>query len=149
MKLRNGFEYDTQIVEAIKQAVVSWVEGGGSEGNFTTSIFESSKKFYSAKGSEWRGAVLIYMISGAGLRTPKKFSVELKLLALDCVNAWDEHVRKNYKAGGGRTEILTDIANIKNYFLNHWGLSTRWCENVLDSVIKRVLREQFWISVKG
>jgi hypothetical protein len=141
-------EYDEYVIEEINNAVDAWIEGGGHEGNFITMIYEGAKRFYAMKHSEWRGAILIYILIGSGIRVTKDATISFKLLALDCLAAWQKNTDDN-KEGWDKTKVLVEIERVRNYFLKDFGLYNSWCREVLDKIVAVRLKERIWSSLVG
>jgi len=147
-KQNRPHEYDEYVIEAIDNAVDAWIEGGGHEGNFITMIFEGGKRFCAMKHSEWRGAILLYIVVGSGIRLSKDATINFKLLALDCLSAWNKNMESS-KEGWDKTNVLIEIERVRNYFLKDFGVYNQWCHEVLNKIIAKRLNERVWSSLVG
>ena len=72
--------------------------------------------------------------------------VQMRLLALDCAAKWMEELdRKQINM----SKVKSDVAKLKNYFLNNWGMAIRRYEDAMDQIVCKKLRNSFWLSIKG
>jgi hypothetical protein len=132
---------DILITDSIKLAVGGWIDGTGSVTNFVNVIYKEAKSYFSTANSEWRGAVVIYLVAGSGIKLP----VELKLIMLDCLNSWEMRVNKDLKADPvEKVKILTEVAEFREYALKYWGGSYQWCRNIISNIIVSCVIDKFW-----
>jgi len=141
-------EYDELIIESINNAVDAWIEGGGNESNFVTMIFEEAKRHSSVRGSEWRGAVLLFIFASSGIKLTRSSMINFKLLTLDCLASWQKNV-EIHKDSWEKTNIMIEIERIRTYFLKDFGMLNTWSKNVLDEHITNRLRDRVWNSLVG
>jgi hypothetical protein len=144
--MKEGYQQDDYIVEAVQHAVDVWIEGSGHIGNFITTIYEESRRFCTMAGGQWRGAMLIYLIVGCGPRFLKDYGTNFKLLMYDCLTAWEDNV-KSYAPCEDKLVILGDIKEIREYVSRLWGSQVQWCTSVMNEIVSKRLREKFWETV--
>ena len=140
---------DDYIQNSIRKALDNWLDGGGSLGGFLSEVVVASKDYFRKQHSVWRGVLLLYLITGAGIVISKEATIQTKLLLLDCLNSWDEKVRKDksYETTEmSRTQVLTEIARIRDYVEHNFGMKQQWCIKILDNVVREYCAEKFWIS---
>lgn len=143
------FYKDEFIIDSIKRSLDSWVIGGGSESNFVTAVYNESKEYYHMSHSEWRGAVLLYLLAGCGIRLTKEIAINVKLLMLDCLAAWEGHVKNRGQVGWEKTKVLSYIIELREYTLKNWGMSMSWCIELINYYVTTHLKEKFWLSLTG
>ena len=137
---------DTVIVESINRGLDQWLDSGGEISAFINGIFNEAKGYGSKAHNEWRGAVLIYVVGGSGIKLP----TEMKLLMLDCINSWhDRVVAENGVDQVEKMKILTEMECFREYCLKQWGSSIPWCRNIVSRTVAEYMRFKFWtIAVK-
>jgi hypothetical protein len=134
---------DEIILNSLGRALDEWIEGNGIIGNFITEIFHEAKLYYATPNAEWRGAVVIYIVAG----TEVNLTIELKLLFLDCVSAWEERVKSDaYMAKAQQMHLLSMLVEFRNYANERWNTSVQWCKELMNEVIGEKVREKFWIE---
>ena len=134
---------DEIIYNSIGRALDAWIEGDGIIGNFITEIFHEAKLYYGTPNTEWRGAVVIYLVAG----TEVNLTIEHKLLFLDCVSAWEERVKSDeYMDKMQQMHLLSMLVEFRNYANEHWNTSVAWCKEVMNEIIGKKVREKFWIE---
>jgi len=143
------FYKDEFIIDSLNRAIDSWVTGGGSESNFVTTLYNEAKEYYHMPRSEWRGAMLLYLLSGCGVRLTKEIAINIKLMMLDCLAVWNEHINKEGQAGWEKMKLLTYINELKDYTLKTWGMGIPWCRETMNFYVVKRLKEKFWISLLG
>lgn len=136
---------DTLIIGSLRMAVNKWLDGSGNVGNFVTEVFNEAKFYFGKATSEWRGAVLIYIVAGSGIRMP----LEAKLLMIDCLNNWKTRVKADKKVDlVEQIKLLTEIEDLKDYALKFWGGSYQWCRNIISGVVVESMVSKFWKSTE-
>jgi len=147
MSLVEMMRDDDYIQNVLRKALDCWLDGGGSLGAFMSEVVVASKDYFKERHSEWRGALLLYLVTGAGIKISKEASIQTKLLLLDCLNNWSDAVSKDNKGNEySKTQVLTEINRIRDYAEYSFGMKQLWCIKLLDDIVRGYCAEKFWVS---